>query len=396
MVWLAVAAPLFLLAFLREWPLPTGWTLIDWHAHELLFAGLEAVLALRVADAARRTRGVLVALFVLGRAAIATSAWLGPLVAALADLAFPALLLGLAGRRPPRDWALLAALAALLPADALFHLEAASGQLGLGFRLALADALAVLCVAVRRAAQPPPSAAPLAAGLVACAALIALGRLGAWLLAILPGSIGPASLHRGLAGLAAIGWAVGRRAVTLGVWTGVPIGVVGGIAFAILVLGRAVPAARAGRAADALAGAALAWWIAAPGGRTAGILLIAAGTGQALCGLPPIARSGLAGRLGLAAAPFGLAALGAASLWPRLVTPSTGLHALGAALAIAAAASLGERRIALLGLLLAAAARIAAPFSPHYTGLLKLAALFWLIGWMWLARRRLGSVLMRN
>ena len=288
-------------------------------------------------------------------------------------------------------------MAALLLADALFHLEAASGQLGLGFRLALADALAVLCVAVRRAApQPPPSAAPLAAGLAACAALIALGRLGAWLLDILPGWIGPPSLHRGLAGLAAIGWAVGRRAVALGVWSGVPIAVVGGIAFAILLLGRAVPAARAGarggrarrggtRLVDRSTRRTRRRHPADRGGGRAGALRPAADR-----------RSGLAGRLGLAAAPLGLAALGAASLWPRLVTPSTGLHALGAALAIAAAASLGGRGIALLGLLLAAAARIAAPFSPHYTGLLKLAALFWLVGWMWLARRRLGSVLMRN
>ncbi len=168
--------------------------------------------------------------------------------------------------------------------------------------------------------------------------------------------IGAPSLHRGLAGLAAIGWAVGRRAAALGVWSGVPVAIVGGVAFAILLLGGAVPAGRPARAADALAGAALACWIAAPGGRAAAILLIAAGTGQAFCGLPPIARSGLAGRLGLSAAPFGLAALGAASLWPRLVTPSTGLHALAVALAVAAAAALGGRGIALLGLLLAAAA----------------------------------------
>ena len=283
-VWLAIAVPLFLLAFLREWPLPTGWTLIDWHVHELLFAGLEAVLALHVAGAAPRTRGAVVALFVIGRAAIATSARIGPLVAALADLALPALLLALAGGRHPRDWALLTALAALFLADALFHLEAASGQLGLGFRLALADALAILSVAVRRAApQPAPSAAPLAAGLATCAALIALGRLGAWLLDALPGWIGPPSLHRGLAGLAAIGWAVGRRAVAIGVWGGVPIAVVGGIAFAILLLGRA-PAGRAARAADALAGAALAWWIASPDGRAAGVLLIAAGAGRRSAG----------------------------------------------------------------------------------------------------------------
>jgi uncharacterized protein involved in response to NO len=397
-VWFAIAVPAFVLAFLREWPLPTGWTLILWHAHELLFAGLSAVLGMAVAARAR-SRLLLGLVFLLGRAAIATSAWIGLPAAAVADLAYPALLLGLALRAQRRDRWLVAALAVLLAADALFHVEAASGRLGFGFRIGLALALAVLAVVYRRAgavarAAAPPVVPPLV-GLVAAALVAALAWLGGRLLGVLPGWIaGPPSLHRGAAGLVAIGWAIGRRVAAIGAWTGEPIALAVAVGWAILLLGRIAPGRRGARLADALAGVALAAWIAAPDAETAAVLLLVAAAAQVVW-LLPARGPGLAGQLGGAAVPAGLGFLGAATLWPVAVTPSTGLHALAAALALAAAATLDGRALALVLLLLAVAARIAAPFSPHYTGLVKVAALFWLAGWVWLASRRLRSVLMR-
>jgi len=148
-------AALFAIAIVPLWLFVLDGTLqvgsrlapMTWHAHEMLFGFVGAVLAGFLLTAAgnwtqRETLTgapllVLAALWCAGRLALLGSAYLPAAFIALTDLSFWVVLLGVLGRTliaagSRRNWKILGILAALLLANAGYHLEAV-GVLPVGF-----------------------------------------------------------------------------------------------------------------------------------------------------------------------------------------------------------------------------------------------------------------------
>jgi uncharacterized protein involved in response to NO len=138
-LWAALAMAVWVAMLSGRTVLPTGFDPIGWHAHEFLFGYLGAVMAGFLLTAVPNWTGSLplvgwplaglVALWVIGRGAVAVSAHLPPVVVALADLAFPLALAGFLSREivAGRNWKNLPVLALLTGwavANALFHWEA--------------------------------------------------------------------------------------------------------------------------------------------------------------------------------------------------------------------------------------------------------------------------------
>jgi len=98
--------------------------------------------------------GGLVALWIVGRLAVAVSAWLPAVVTAALDLAFPVALAGVIAReivagRTWRNLMVLALFSAFILGNALFHWEAAVGGVpaqGAGLRLGLGAAVIMIAV----------------------------------------------------------------------------------------------------------------------------------------------------------------------------------------------------------------------------------------------------------
>ena len=163
-VWAALAMAVWITALSGGPGLPTRFDPVVWHAHEMLFGYLGAVAAGFLLTAVPNWTGRLpivgwplgglFALWLLGRVAVAVSAWLPALVVALADLAMPAVLAALIAREivAGRNWRnllVLAILGTLLLGNALFHWEAARGGAaasGQGLRLGLAAAVMMIAV----------------------------------------------------------------------------------------------------------------------------------------------------------------------------------------------------------------------------------------------------------
>ncbi|GGE28850.1 uncharacterized protein involved in response to NO [Gemmobacter megaterium] len=161
-IWAALAMAVWVGMLTGRDVLPTAFDPISWHAHEFLFGYLGAVMAGFLLTAVPNWTGSLplvgwplaglVALWVLGRGAVAVSAHLPPMVVALADLAFPLALAGFLGREiiTGRNWKNLPVLALLIGwtlANALFHWEAAQGGApaqGIGLRVGLAVAVMLI------------------------------------------------------------------------------------------------------------------------------------------------------------------------------------------------------------------------------------------------------------
>jgi len=171
-LWAAGAVALWL-AQLAGWPaLPSAFDPIAWHAHEMLFGYVTAVIAGFLLTAipnwtgrlpvCGRQLGGLFALWCAGRVAVGVSAWIGPAPAAALDLAFPVALCAVVLREILaggnwRNLPVAAIVAVLAASNGLVHLEAlglapAQGlgaDLGadLGLRLGIA-AVAVLIALV--------------------------------------------------------------------------------------------------------------------------------------------------------------------------------------------------------------------------------------------------------
>ena len=107
-IWAAVAMAIWIFMLSGRDPLPTAFDAVSWHAHEFLFGYLGAVMAGFLLTAVPNWTGrlpvvgkplaLLVALWIIGRIAIAVSGWMPWAVAAMLDLAFPLALLALLGR----------------------------------------------------------------------------------------------------------------------------------------------------------------------------------------------------------------------------------------------------------------------------------------------------------
>ena len=154
-IWSALAVALWLGGLVGVAALPTAFDPVTWHAHEMLFGFVAAVIAGFLLTAIPNWTGrlplrgpglaLLVGLWALGRAAVGLSALTGPLAAAVLDLAFPVAFCAVVLREilAGRNWRNLpvaGVLAVLVAGNLLTHLEplGVAQTAGLGLRLAIA------------------------------------------------------------------------------------------------------------------------------------------------------------------------------------------------------------------------------------------------------------------
>ena len=163
-LWAAAAMAGWIAMLSGQLTLPMTFDPVSWHAHELLFGYLGAVMAGFLLTAVPNWTGRLpivgwplaglFALWVAGRIAIIGSRHLPPLGVAIADLALPmalaaALLREIIAGRNWRNLGVLGLLAVFALGNALFHHDAARGGFaaeGPGFRLGLAAAIMLIAL----------------------------------------------------------------------------------------------------------------------------------------------------------------------------------------------------------------------------------------------------------
>ncbi len=156
-VWAAVAIPLWLALYGGSAQVPTALPPGVWHAHEMIFGFAAATIAGFLLTAIPNWTGRmplqgaplagLVALWVAGRIGVLFSAGIGPVAATVLDLLFPVVFLGVVAREiaAGRNWRnlpMVVALAGLLVANALVHLDA----LGLAPTAMLGNVLGIAVV----------------------------------------------------------------------------------------------------------------------------------------------------------------------------------------------------------------------------------------------------------
>ena len=148
-LWALAAMPLWILQVPGYVSIPTAFDPVGWHVHEMLFGFIVAAIAGFLLTAIPNWTGrmplqglpltVLVGVWVAGRLAVGASAWIGAGIAAVLDLSFLMLLLGVVLREilAGRNWRNLpmpVVLGGLLVANALMHADAvglaATGPLG--------------------------------------------------------------------------------------------------------------------------------------------------------------------------------------------------------------------------------------------------------------------------
>ena len=148
--------------YLGRIAIPTHLAPSTWHTHELLFGYVLAVVAGFLLTAVPNWTGrlpvvgyrliALVSLWLVGRLAVTFSEWLAPIVTAALTLAFPVTLFFVIARevhlaRNTRNYVVLAALAALVAAQALMQLEAWAGTASeISGRLGIAGAVALIMI----------------------------------------------------------------------------------------------------------------------------------------------------------------------------------------------------------------------------------------------------------
>jgi uncharacterized protein involved in response to NO len=160
-VWAAIAIPLWLAVFGGEAAIPTALPPTIWHVHEMVFGfGAATVAGFQLTAIPNWTGRLplqggplvsLLALWVLGRVAVLISTTIGPDGAAVADLAFPAVFLGVVAREIIagsnwRNLPMVGALAMLLIGNLLVHLGAVglASTAELGNRLGVATLLMLI------------------------------------------------------------------------------------------------------------------------------------------------------------------------------------------------------------------------------------------------------------
>jgi uncharacterized protein involved in response to NO len=333
--------------------IPTAFAPAAWHAHEMIFGFAGAVIAGFLLTAIPNWTGrmplqglpliLLFGAWLVGRAAMATSALIGAGIAAVLDLSFLALLLAavlreiLAGRNW-RNLPMPIALGGLLLSNILTHAEAA-GTVTTG---ALGQRLGISIVIL--------------------------------LISLVGGRIIPSFTRN---------WLAKRQGAS--------------------IPGARMPAGFNGfdRACLAITMAALGGWVAAPDAEVTGAALFVAGLATTVrlarwCGHRTL-REPLVWslHLGFAWVPLGLCLLGLGEFLPELISPMSGLHALTAGaigsmtLAVMTRATLGHtgRPLAADGwtaaiyvlIAMAAASRVAASLLPDaYGPLIWISALAWI------------------
>ncbi len=154
-IWAAFAMLLWVLMLMQGAELPSRFSPSEWHQHEMLFGYTYAVLAGFLLTAVPNWTGRLpvigwptaglAALWLIGRIVALISGAVSPLLAELAELVFPVVLVAVLGREilAGRNWRNLKVLGAVLAfalADFLFMVEAVQGLDlgGIGVRLGAA------------------------------------------------------------------------------------------------------------------------------------------------------------------------------------------------------------------------------------------------------------------
>jgi len=162
-IWSALAVVLWLGGLAGVVTLPTAFDPAIWHAHEMLFGFVAAVIAGFLLTAIPNWTGrlplrgqglaLLVGLWVLGRAAVGLSALIGPLAAAALDLAFlvafcAVVLREILAGRNWRNLPIAGVLAVLIASNLLTHLEplGVAQTAGLGLRLAIATVAVLIAL----------------------------------------------------------------------------------------------------------------------------------------------------------------------------------------------------------------------------------------------------------
>jgi len=334
--------------FFGIWRIPTAFTPVDWHIHEMLYGYLPAVITGFLLTAIPNWTGrlplqgrplaILVLAWLVGRLAVFFSADIGALAAAAVDLVFLVLVAFAAAREivEGRNWRNLPPVGILVlfgTGNAIFHFEAyAMGAANFGIRIGIAAAIA--------------------------------------LITLIGGRVIPSFTRN---------WLSRRRSKTLpasfGLYDRVSIGV------------------------SALA---LAMWIAAPDSDVTGALMLSAAVMQFIrlgrwAGYQTLSdRLVLILHLGYFFVPIGFALISGSIFFPRQIPASAGIHAWMAGavgimtLAIMSRASLGHTgrplvanamtQIIYAAAFAAALTRICAALEPSRAAiLLPMAAAFWVV-----------------
>lgn len=161
--WAAMALALWMAMFFGGFSLPSRFDPVSWHIHEMLFGFVMAAVAGFLLTAIPNWTGrlpvkgtpliLLATLWLIGRIACLTSAWMPLWTAIAADLSFTLYLLAVAGReivaaKHWRNLPMTAPVTVLGAANLLTHLEAGPfpGLSGLGWRLGLVATLILISV----------------------------------------------------------------------------------------------------------------------------------------------------------------------------------------------------------------------------------------------------------
>lgn len=207
-VWSAIAVPVWLCVYAGEVVLPSALAPTLWHVHEMIFGFAFATIAGFLLTAIPNWTGrlplkgvplaMLAGLWLAGRFAVLFSGAIGPLAAAIVDLAFPAAFIAVIAREliAGRNWRnlpMLVALALLMCGSALVHLEAigVTQTAPFGNRLGIATVLMLISLVGGRivpsftrnwlAKARPGGALPAQAGRLDMGALlVTVAGLGAW------------------------------------------------------------------------------------------------------------------------------------------------------------------------------------------------------------------------
>ena len=233
----AVYGAAWLPVFDGELALPTRFSALDWHVHEMLFGALPAMIAGFLLTAIPNWTGrlpiqgtplaALFATWIAGRLAVTFSLALPVWVVALVDLAFLVMLIAVAAREIVagnnwRNLRVIAPLGVLLLANALFHYEAARwGAVDHGKRLGIAAVLTLIMLIGGRVipsftrnwlARQEPGRMPAPFDcLDGVAMAVAVGALLAWVLAPAHVVTGAALLTAGMLHVARLSRWAGER-----------------------------------------------------------------------------------------------------------------------------------------------------------------------------------------
>ena len=161
-IWAAFSIILWLPEFFGEISIPTAFSPVDWHIHEMLFGFVPAIVTGFLFTAVPnwtgrmplqgKTLGLLVALWLTGRLSVGFSEWIGWLPALLLDCAFLAAVIAVIAReivagRNYRNLKVLMPATLLAVANLLFHLEAHfEGMSDLSRRLGFAAILILIMI----------------------------------------------------------------------------------------------------------------------------------------------------------------------------------------------------------------------------------------------------------